>query len=63
MENNNSYINKTFSLTNRTVSQLKAVAEYLGIGDSAALRYLILKEARELDLEPLKKGENLNDLT
>ncbi|MFM7457306.1 MAG: hypothetical protein ACKO3R_01400 [bacterium] len=58
MRNNNLYINRTFSLTNRTIFQLKAVATYLGIGDSAALRYLILKEARELDLEPLKKGEN-----
>jgi hypothetical protein len=58
MNSNNSFINRTYSLTNRTIFQLKAVAEHLGIGDSAALRYLILKEARELDLEPLKKGDS-----
>lgn len=58
MNLNNSYINRTYSLTSRTISQLKALAEHLGIGDSAALRYLILKEARELDLEPLKKGDS-----
>jgi hypothetical protein len=58
MNLNNSFINRTYSLTNRTIFQLKAVADHLGLGDSAALRYLILKEARELDLEPLKRGEN-----
>lgn len=47
---NNSYLNKTFSLTKETVEQLKSIASYLGIGDSATLRYLILKEARELKL-------------
>jgi hypothetical protein len=58
MQINNSFINRTYSLTNRTIFQLKAVADHLGLGDSAALRYLILKEARELDLEPLKKGDS-----
>ena len=60
---NTNFVNKTFSLTKKTISQLKALADHLGLGDSSALRYLILKEARELDLEPLKKGENPNDLT
>ncbi|MCH2227335.1 MAG: hypothetical protein MK033_06145 [Candidatus Caenarcaniphilales bacterium] len=47
---NNSYLNKTFSLTKETVGQLKSIASYLGIGDSASLRYMILKTARELNL-------------
>jgi hypothetical protein len=54
---NTNFVNKTFSLTKKTISQLKALAEYLGIGDSGVLRYLILKEVRGINLEPLK-GEN-----